>query len=141
MNTHELMDKAARAVASARLLLDAGDVEGACNRAYYAMFDAAKAALLWSGAITESNVVKTHSGLISEFSLHLIKTGRLPSELGRILNRVSEIRLVADYTGNEVALEKAQWAVEQAASFVDAVRQEFAPQESKENTGHDPKPD
>jgi uncharacterized protein (UPF0332 family) len=35
------MSKAARAVASARLLLDHGDVDGACNRAYYAMFDAA----------------------------------------------------------------------------------------------------
>ena len=40
------MGKASRAVASAKLLLDAGDVDGACNRAYYAMFDAAHAALL-----------------------------------------------------------------------------------------------
>ncbi len=29
------MDKASRAAASARLLLDAGDVDGARNRAYY----------------------------------------------------------------------------------------------------------
>ena len=34
-----LMDKAARAVASAKLLLDAGDVDGACNRAYPKSFD------------------------------------------------------------------------------------------------------
>lgn len=40
------MQKADRALASARLLLDAGDTEGACNRAYYAMFDAARAALV-----------------------------------------------------------------------------------------------
>jgi uncharacterized protein (UPF0332 family) len=40
-----LMQKAARALDSARLLLDAGDTDGACNRAYYAMFDAARAAL------------------------------------------------------------------------------------------------
>jgi uncharacterized protein (UPF0332 family) len=39
------MQKAARALDSARLLLDAGDTDGACNRAYYAMFDAARAAL------------------------------------------------------------------------------------------------
>lgn len=37
-----LMQKADRALASARLLLDAGDTDGACNRAYYAMFDAAR---------------------------------------------------------------------------------------------------
>lgn len=41
-----LMIKAENALASAKLLSDAGDVDGACNRAYYAMFDAAKAVLL-----------------------------------------------------------------------------------------------
>lgn len=33
-----LMNKADRACSSARALLDLGDVDGACNRAYYAMF-------------------------------------------------------------------------------------------------------
>ena len=45
MTPQELMAKADRALASAKLLLDSGDVDGACNRAYYAMFDAARAAL------------------------------------------------------------------------------------------------
>jgi hypothetical protein len=49
MNAGELMEKANRVVASAKLLLDAGDVDGACNRAYYAMFDAARAALIQWG--------------------------------------------------------------------------------------------
>lgn len=44
------MTKASRAIASAKLLLADGDLDGACNRAYYAMFDAARAALIWSGA-------------------------------------------------------------------------------------------
>ncbi|WP_237574056.1 MULTISPECIES: HEPN domain-containing protein [Burkholderiaceae] len=39
------MAKAKRAYASARVLLGLGDVDGAVNRAYYAMFDAARAAL------------------------------------------------------------------------------------------------
>nr|WP_281799719.1 HEPN domain-containing protein [Methylocystis echinoides] len=39
------MKKAKRALSAARLLLTAGDGDGACNRAYYAMFDAAHAAL------------------------------------------------------------------------------------------------
>ena len=46
-----LMAKAVRAGASARVLLDLDDVDGACNRADYAMFDAARAALLTSGAL------------------------------------------------------------------------------------------
>ena len=44
-----LMAKADKASSSARALLDLGDVDGAANRAYYAMFDAARAALLASG--------------------------------------------------------------------------------------------
>ena len=42
------MEKASRALSSARLLLGDGDAEGDCNRAYYAMFDAAHAALLFA---------------------------------------------------------------------------------------------
>lgn len=127
MNPNELMDKASRAAASARLLLDAGDVDGACNRAYYAMFDAARAALLWSGSQVPPTVAKTHSGMISAFSLHLVKTGRLPVELGKTLNRAAEIRLIADYTGDEVTADKAQWVIDQAELFVGVVQREMAP--------------
>lgn len=130
MKASDLLVKAERAIASAKLLLDAGDVEGACNRAYYAMFDAARAALLWSGASTDQATTKTHSGLISSFSLHLIKTGRLPISLGKALNRAAEIRLIADYTGDEVSADKAQWVIEQATALLDAVRREFHPRES-----------
>lgn len=77
MNAQDLIGKALRAVASARLLLDAGDVDGACNRAYYAMFDAARAALIKSGAPVPPEVAKTHSGLISAFSLHFHFTREL----------------------------------------------------------------
>ena len=44
MNVADLMAKAAQAAESARMLLTSGDADGACNRAYYAMFDAARAA-------------------------------------------------------------------------------------------------
>ncbi len=43
MSPQDLIIKAERAIESAKLLHEAGDVDGACNRAYYAMFDAAKA--------------------------------------------------------------------------------------------------
>ena len=131
MKASDLIAKAERAVASAKLLLDAGDVDGACNRAYYAMFDAARAALIWSGAPADAATTKTHSGLISAFSLHIIKTGRLPVSLGKALNRAAEIRLIADYTGDEVSAEKAQWVIGQATALLDAVQREFRPRESQ----------
>lgn len=75
MNAQDLLAKAIQAAASAKVLLDTGDADGACNRAYYAMYDAARAALLASGSPVEPEVSKTHSGLISAFSLHLVKAG------------------------------------------------------------------
>ena len=49
MKSEELFSKARTAAASARILLSAGDYDGACKRAYYAMFDAARAAFIASG--------------------------------------------------------------------------------------------
>ncbi|WP_366519031.1 HEPN domain-containing protein [Rhodoferax sp. OV413] len=40
-----LMAKAQQALRSAQGLIELNDANGACNRAYYAMFDAARAAL------------------------------------------------------------------------------------------------
>jgi uncharacterized protein (UPF0332 family) len=127
VNARDLLGKANRAAASARLLLDAGDVDGACNRAYYAMFDAARAALLASQAPVEAEVARTHGGLIAAFSLHLVKTGKVSVDLGRTLNRAEEVRLVADYRGDSVDREHADWMIIEARSFVDAIQRQFMP--------------
>lgn len=119
------MHKARQAVASARALHGLGDMDGACNRAYYAMFDAARAALMRSGAPVGADIARTHSGLITAFGLHMVKTGRLPIELGRAINRAEELRLVADYTGEPVDAEQASWAVKHADLFVSAIAVEF----------------
>ena len=125
-----LMAKAGRACASARALLVLGDVDGACNRAYYAMFDAARAALLASDAPVRPDIGKTHSGLINAFSDHLIKKGPIPKEMGRLLKRAEEVRLVADYKGDSVELSDAQEMMEQAEIFVAAMRAKFMPKGS-----------
>ena len=65
--------------------------------------------------------------MISAFSLHLVKTGRVSIDLGRTLNRVEEIRLVADYKGDSVDHEHAAWAVRQAENFVQTMQREFLP--------------
>ncbi|SFU34477.1 Uncharacterized protein, contains HEPN domain, UPF0332 family [Nitrosomonas eutropha] len=113
-----LMAKANTACLPARALLNLGDVDGATNRAYYAMFDAARAALLASGAPVESNIGRTHSGLIGAFSNFLVKNGPVSKEVGRLLNRAHEIRLVADYKGDSVEPADAREIVEQAEIFV-----------------------
>jgi len=127
MKAADLMAKALRAAASARMLLDSGDADGACNRAYYAMFDAARAALLASGAPVEPEIARTHNGLIAAFSLHLVKTGRVSVELGKALNKAEELRLVADYKNDSIEKDDADWAVQQAEKFVHAIATAYLP--------------
>jgi uncharacterized protein (UPF0332 family) len=93
------------------------------------MFDAARAALLVSDASVEPEVARTHSGLISAFSLHLVKTGRVSVELGRSLNKAEELRLVADYKGEPVEIAEAAWAVSQAQAFVHVIQVLFSDDE------------
>ncbi|NEV64317.1 HEPN domain-containing protein [Thiorhodococcus minor] len=115
------LDKSRRALASARLLLEDGDTEGACNRAYYAMFDAAHAALLAGVPNFNTGSTKTHRGLIAALGRYLIVPGHLPDTLGRALNQVERIRLLADYTGEGIDASKARWAIEQAAEFLSQI--------------------
>ncbi len=122
-----LMAKALRATVSARLLLEANDVDGACSRAYYAMFDAARAALLAANAPVPPDIGKTHGALISAFSLHLVKNGPVSPDLGKTLNRALEIRLVADYKGESVELSDAGEMIERAEAFIEAMRKAFMP--------------
>ena len=119
MKAKELFIKATTAAASEKILLNADDFDGACNRAYYAMFDAARGALLASGEVDSVEHTKTHSGLISVFSLKLVKTGQVSIEFGKALNRVEDLRLMGDYKGDLVAKEDAQWAVAKASEFVE----------------------
>ena len=65
--------KAEQALVAARLLLNAQDTDGACNRAYYAMFDAAHAALFALGIEGLTSPIKTHNGLRARLE---IKPGR-----------------------------------------------------------------
>jgi uncharacterized protein (UPF0332 family) len=121
----ELLAKAVRAASSAALLLADGDINGACNRAYYAMFDAARAALVAAAVPVDPNVARTHNGVIAAFGLHLVKTGQVGRQWGRTLNRAQEIRQVADYTSENVDMALASWVVEQSQRFIEEMRATF----------------
>lgn len=121
MKPADLIARARRSAASAKILYDTEDMSGACNRAYYAMFDAARAALLAGNEPVKSGLIKTHSGLIAAFSLHLIKSGRIPAAYGRSLRQVDQIRLVADYSDEEPDRKTAASSIEQATHFIQAI--------------------
>lgn len=114
-------DKAVEAAAAARLLLRASSYDGAANRAYYAMFNAARAAL---EARTELKLqdVRRHSAVLQLFSLHVVKPGLVPAKLSADLNEVFQARAVADYAAISVPAEDAQELIELMEQMLEAVR-------------------
>src|SRR6202161_267555 len=90
----DFLAKAEAAVASAKRDLAAGDLDGAANRLYYAMFHAGRAALLHLGRPATGR----HSTIIGQFGIHLCKSGPLSPDLGRTINEAHELRTEGDYT-------------------------------------------
>lgn len=118
MTTTEFMKKADAALASANRELAAGDLDGAANRLYYAMFHAARAALLSIGQPAQGR----HATIIAQFGRRFCKDGPLPTELGRAINEAQELRLEGDYgAGTPDATEVAAY-VAKAEQFVAAVK-------------------
>ncbi len=118
------MSKALRTLATARLLLKEKDFEGACNRAYYAMFYAAHVALL-NVSDEAASEFKTHRGLIGAFGKQVILGLKMSPDLGRSLNEVQRLRQVADYTGDSPSLNDTKEAIVEAEKFVAAIQAKF----------------
>jgi uncharacterized protein (UPF0332 family) len=112
-------DKGREAAHAARLLLDHDDPNGAADRAYFAMFHAARAAL--AKVDTALAQTKRHATVIRRFGLHLIKAGGLDAELGRALSLAFDIRTIADYEPVFVDPSEAREVVESAERFLDVV--------------------
>lgn len=93
----------------------------------HTMFNVAHAALLWSGAHTNPGETRKHNSLIAAFGKHLVLTGVFPPDMGKSLNKAESIRLLADYTGEEIELQQAQSMVERAENFVSAVINKYKP--------------
>lgn len=113
------LNKARTTVRSARLLLDAGDTNSAVNRAYFAMFDAARAAL----GTVDTKLLKTkkHATVIRRFGKHLVEERGFDRSLGRLFSQTEDVRVTADYEDEHVGEAAARKAVEGAERFVAAV--------------------
>lgn len=116
------MGKAERAVLSAQRLLSDGDVDGATDRAYYAMFNAARAALRQIGGVSAQEMPIKHKGVLIFLRDRLVERGVVPAELIKSINRAIEVRNIADYKDEEVGLDDARKTVEEAEKFVSTIR-------------------
>lgn len=86
------LDRAKEDLNAAQLLFLNGEYRAANNRAYYSMFHAMRALLVF-----DNFDASKHSGVISEFRRRYIKEGLLPRELSKMVGAAFTIRNASDY--------------------------------------------
>jgi uncharacterized protein (UPF0332 family) len=111
-----LWNKACDAATEARLLFEAERYDGACSRAYYAMFNAARALLITEGI--DPGSIKTHKTVQRLFSLHFVGRDSFDADDGRALRRAGESRNLADYDDVNIGRTRAQAVVETMEKFM-----------------------
>ena len=85
-------ERALHYLAQADAMLSLGYWDMAANRQYYACFHAVQALF-----VKNEIICSTHKGMISQFSLHFVKTGLVGMEQGSFLSRMMQLRQKADY--------------------------------------------
>jgi len=86
------IERAEETFRDAELLLQNNSLKSALNRFYYSAFYAARALLATKGLDSSK-----HSGVISLFNQHFVKTGIMKIEISKILSKSFEIRQDSDY--------------------------------------------
>lgn len=87
---------------SARMLFEEGQYKDSVSRSYYAMFSAARALLATKGLNSSK-----HSGAISLFNLHFVKTDIVSEDCGKLLSMAKDIREDSNY-GDFVVISKEE---------------------------------
>jgi len=88
----KMIRKAFRSLDAARRDIDKGDYDFGSSRAYYAAFYAIQATIL-----TKSLSFSKHSGVISAFNRHFVRTGLFPREFSKLISRLFRERQISDY--------------------------------------------
>jgi hypothetical protein len=102
---------------SAKLLLENDKFKDSISRSYYAMYTAARALLA-----TKHLDSSKHSGVISLFNQHFVKTGVVARDLGRILMKGKDLRQDGDYKDFvETSMKEAQDQYSDAEKFIDQI--------------------
>jgi len=88
------------------------------NRAYYGMFYAVLALLIF-----EPYASSKHSGILGYFNRRFVKPGIFPEKLGRVINKAFDLRQRGDYREyEELSYEQVRPVVDQSRIFVQAVK-------------------
>ena len=112
------LSRAVESLKAAELCLGENLVNSAASRAYYAMFQAAQAALEAAGLLRSE---WTHKGLHSTFNRGLIHQRKLyPRVFRDYLTSALAVRQAADYGESGISAKIARRQVRRATHFVNA---------------------
>jgi uncharacterized protein (UPF0332 family) len=112
--------KAWENLAAARVLLEIEDPcpNAAASRAYYAAYHACWHAMNEAGIPTPEVRPGVYYFLHDPLPGDALEVGVLDRQAGKALRWLSELRVVADYLGDELTVELVKRALEKATAFV-----------------------
>lgn len=115
------LERAQESLRAAQVCMDAGLVNSAASRAYYAMFQGAQVALASVGVTRQA---WSHPALQAAFTTELIHRRKLlATRLRDYLSSGLALRQAADYGRDGVSLKVAQRMVRRAHEFVTAIEE------------------
>jgi uncharacterized protein (UPF0332 family) len=113
------IESAEERLEAARVLLKRKLYKDAISRAYYAIFQAARAVLA-----TKKLDARKHSGIISLFNLHFVKPETFTRDFSKILSSARDLREASDYDDFYLVSKKeALEAVDNAEKFIKGVKE------------------
>lgn len=121
LNGKSYLKSAKERLKEAKILKDAESFGGSIARSYYAILDAASAALNTKGI-----VAKSHMEVIDLFSLHFIKTNLVETKYIRWFKRIKKDREDADYKHQKIfTQEDVEETYQEAVEFVEMIKELF----------------
>lgn len=112
------IEKAERSISASKQLIESEHFDFASSRLYYGVFYAMEATLL-----TKNISSSRHSGVISEFNLHFVKSGIFPKNFSKIIGRLFRERQAGDYGFySDINEEETLKNLEMAENFINKVR-------------------
>jgi uncharacterized protein (UPF0332 family) len=117
----EFMHEARDRLEVARQIIKSGHPGSVVNAAYYAMLNAARAALS-----ERDEHAKTHSGTWTLFSTTFVATGEFDQKLSALARKAKEAREKGDYEAAPPHAKEAATYVAAAADFLAAIEELIA---------------
>ena len=115
------LKRAQESLDASKKLFQQGYFEISASRSYYAAFYAASALLLKGGYRFSK-----HGGVIAGLHQHFIKPGLLPTQLGKDLRSLFDLRGTGDYhVTMDISKIEAEEALSKAQKFIQAVNKKF----------------